>query len=690
MAFLAPLLLLGLAALAIPVLVHLIHRERAQVIQFPSLMFLERVPFRSMRRQKIRNWPLFLMRCAALILLILAFARPFFTGSNAIAGALGGGREIVLLLDQSYSMGYGDHWARAQAAARQALDTLGADDRATLVLFAQSARAGTQATVDHASLRAAIDRAEVGVGVTRFGPPLKLAEGILERSELAEREVILISDFQKNAWVGDEAIEFAEGIVLRPVSVAESDTSNVAVTVVAFDREPFGAGEQVTASARLINRSPQPAAGVSVTLTIDGRDVATQAVNLEANGAAVVSLEPFIIANSPRRGTVRVGDDALAQDNEFHFVLSPGQIVSVLIVDAASPSYDASLYLERALDIGSTPAFQTEVISLSELDAATLDGRSLIMLNDTAPPAGSAGQALADFVEAGGGLLVVLGEQVRWTAEAPDLLPGSFGAPAGRTGTRGRALGYIDYSHPVFDIFSAPRSGDLSSARFFQHRPFTVSNPEAVLARFDDGSVALSERRIGRGRVLAWSSTLDSYWNDLVLKPVFLPFVHQLAKYLAGYVEPTEWHTAAQVLDVAGLYAANGRRLAPERDDPVAVSPDGARLPMRINDSAVLFELADQGFYEIHTPGAEVDRPVAVAVNADRRESDLTMLDPDELAGAITGRAGGRAPGNLVARARTPAEQEGRQALWRYLLVAVLLLLAADTVLSNRESRAAR
>ena len=483
-------------------------------------------------------------------------------------------------------------------------------------------------------MRAAIDRAEVGVGVTRFGPPLKLAEGILERSELAEREVILISDFQKNAWVGDEAIEFAEGIVLRPVSVAESDTANVAVTAVTFDREPFGAGEQVTASARLINRSPQPATSVSITLTIDGRDVATQAVNLEANGAAVVALEPFIVADGPRRGTVRVGDDALAQDNEFHFVLSPGQIVSVLIVDAAASSPDAACISSARSDIGSTPAFQTDVVSVNALDAAMLDGRSVVMLNDTAPPAGPAGQALADFVEAGGGLLVILGEQVRWTAAAPDLLPGSFGAPAGRTGRRGRALGYIDYSHPVFDIFSAPRSGDLSSARFFQHRPFTVSNPEAVLARFDDGSVALSERRIGRGRVLAWSSTLDSYWNDLVLKPVFLPFVHQLAKHLAGYVEPTDWHTAAQVLDVASLYAANGHRLAPERDDPIAVSPDGARLPIRVNDAAVLFELAEQGFYEIHTPGAEVDLPLAVAVNADRRRVGSDDAGP--------GRAGGR------------------------------------------------
>ena len=91
MAFLAPLLLLGLAALAVPVLIHLTHRERGQVISFPSLMFLERVPYRSMRRQKIRNWPLFLLRCAAVILLILAFARPFFTDTTSLASTCIGG-----------------------------------------------------------------------------------------------------------------------------------------------------------------------------------------------------------------------------------------------------------------------------------------------------------------------------------------------------------------------------------------------------------------------------------------------------------------------------------------------------------------------------------------------------------------------------------------------------------------------
>ena len=690
MTFLAPLLLLGLAALGIPVLVHLIHRERDQLIQFPSLMFLERIPYRSMRRQKIRNWPLFLLRCVALILLILAFARPFFTSATTVAGALGGGREIVLLLDRSYSMGYGDRWQRAQAFARREVNLLGANDRATLVLFGRSAEASARSAVDHASVHTAIDRAEVGVGITRFGPALQLAKGILEQSELTEREAILISDFQKKGWSGDEAVTFEEGIVLRPVSVDESDTSNITVTSVAFEREPFSATEQVTALARLVNRSRLSATNVSVALELDGREVAKRLVDIEASATATVAFDPFIVGKGQLRGTVRIGDDALQQDNAFHFTLSSGQLVSVLIVkpDVANP--DSSLYLERALAIGNTPTFITEAITVRDLDVNALEGRSVVILNDTAPPVGSAGDALVDFVSAGGGVLAVLGEQVRWTSEVSDILPGSFGAPTDRGSNRSNVLGYVDYSHQVFDVFNAPRSGDLSSAHFFRHRPFTVTNPESILARFDDGSVALAERRLGQGRVLVWTSTLDSYWNDLALKPVYLPFVHQVVKHLASYVEPTEWYTTAQVLNVASLYAASGRRLEPKHDAPVAVTPTRERQPITVNDSSALLELAHQGFYELHTPGGDIDIPLAVAVNTDRSESDLTTLDPQELAGAVTGRAGAATPGHLVLHEQSPKEIEGQQALWRYLLVVALLLLTAETVLSNKLSQRAQ
>ena len=117
MSFLTPLFLVGLAGLAIPVILHLIQKERKNVVQFPSLMFLRRVPYQSVRRRRIRHWLLLFMRLAALALIVLAFARPFLRRTE-ISAAASGAREVVILLDRSYSMGYGDRWTRAQAAAR--------------------------------------------------------------------------------------------------------------------------------------------------------------------------------------------------------------------------------------------------------------------------------------------------------------------------------------------------------------------------------------------------------------------------------------------------------------------------------------------------------------------------------------------------------------------------------------------
>src|SRR5438093_6342385 len=110
MAFLTPLFFVGLSAIAIPVLVHLIQREKKRVVEFPSLMFVRRIPYQSVRRRRIRHWALLLMRAGAIALIVAAFARPFLRREADVVAAAGGAREVVVLLDQSASMGYGDHW----------------------------------------------------------------------------------------------------------------------------------------------------------------------------------------------------------------------------------------------------------------------------------------------------------------------------------------------------------------------------------------------------------------------------------------------------------------------------------------------------------------------------------------------------------------------------------------------------
>src|SRR6476661_1605139 len=170
MGFVAPLVLLGLGALAVPVFVHLIQRERKRVVEFPSLMFLRRIPYQSVRRRRIRDWLLLCMRLAALLLIVLAFARPFFRRDSLAAAAQNGAREAVILVDTSYSMDYGDRWSKAQAAVRDAIRAMRPGDRASLVLFSSGADVAVRSAGDRSRLEAGLATARTGPGATRYAP----------------------------------------------------------------------------------------------------------------------------------------------------------------------------------------------------------------------------------------------------------------------------------------------------------------------------------------------------------------------------------------------------------------------------------------------------------------------------------------------------------------------------------------
>ena len=139
--FLVPLFLGGLALIAIPIWVHLTRKQRSLVVPFPSLMFLKQIPFKEDRRRTVHHWLLLALRALAIILLVMAFARPFFSGGEALAVTGSGPREVVILLDRSYSMAGGGRWAAAQEAVAREIAGLGPLDRGNLLVFDQGAEA---------------------------------------------------------------------------------------------------------------------------------------------------------------------------------------------------------------------------------------------------------------------------------------------------------------------------------------------------------------------------------------------------------------------------------------------------------------------------------------------------------------------------------------------------------------------
>jgi hypothetical protein len=685
MSFLTPLILLGLGALAIPVFIHLIQRERKRVVHFPSLMFLQRIPYQSTQRRRIHNWLLLVLRLAALTLVIAAFARPFLDRPELTAAAAGGAREVVLLVDRSYSMGYGDRWARATAAVRERLDGLGPPDRASLVFFATGAEAAVRSTADEATIAASLASTRPGSGATRFGPALKLAQSILADSRLPRKEIVLVSDFQRGGWRRDEASRLPQGVALTSVAITDSSTANVVVSSVKLGREEFSGQERVTAVASLINRSGAAVDALPVSLAIDGREVQTVTTRMDANGSTAVSFAPFTLGHAFLRGSVRAGTDALPADNTFHFVLSPARPLGVLIVERREAPGDTSLFLRRALGVGTAPRFAIDLRPPDLVSDRELEGRSVVILNDVPLSDSALARRLTAFVQRGGGLFHVIGDRSAWPSESP-IAPAVLGSAVDRSTGRPATLGTLDYSHPVFEVFKAPRSGDFSAARFYRYRAVTAPASDRVLARFDDGGVAMAGASEGRGRTLLWTSTLDNFWNDLVLKPVFVPFLHRVMTYLADYVETPPWLTVDQVVD-ARLRLQSGDRGTAEAEPPpasgafIALTPSGRRVETAPGRGLV--ELSEQGFYEIRDPAQSGAAAGVIAANVDIAESDLTPMDPRELELAVSGGTGAAAAA-AAAEPLGPVEQERRQSVWWYLLLTGIVLLAVEIVLANR------
>jgi hypothetical protein len=674
MGFLTPLFLVGLAALAVPILVHLTNRPRTETVAFPSLMFLEKIPYRSVRRQSLRHWALFALRCAAFVILALAFARPFFGRATRAATPVDGARVRVVLLDRSYSMGYTGRWAHAVEAARGSLAELGPQDRAAIVLFDRAPQSSGEPTTDRARLSAELDAARPGSGVTRYAPALRAAQEILDTASVPRREIVLISDFQKAGWEGADDVRLPETTTLTSIDVSGGPTSNLAIPGVDLERDYALGRERVIPTARLVNKGARAVSDVDVTFEVDGRVVRQQKASLGPNTSASVTFEPFPLPPTTARATVRVTPDALPEDDTFHLVLAPGGDLPVLSLENGPPR-GRSLYLQRALSIGHRPRFRMEVKDVAQLRAEDLVPGMLVVLNDAAPQ-GAVTARLREFVSAGGGLLVVLGDQSApgaWSGDAATLLPGPFGPAVDRSAEWGATLAYVDYSHPVFEIFRGPHSGDFSSSRFFRYRRLEAR--DGVLARFDDGAPALATKDIGKGRVMVWTSSLDTSWNDLALQPVFLPFLHQLVRFAARHVDIPASHTVGEALDLS-------REPLLRKADAAALSPSGERTRLAIGTLGL--ELGAPGFYEVRPAAGGTPVQVA-AVNVDRAESDLAAMDPEELAAAVQ-RGGTGGNGLRAETALTTDERESRQGLWRYLLMAALLLLAVETMLSNRLS----
>jgi len=757
MDFLNGLFLAAAAAALVPIIIHLVQRRRVRQVVFGSLRLLRKTPHRVVQRRRFEELLLVVLRALALAGLAVAFARPFFERRHERrAGAAGeavvGEEAVLVLVDNSYSMRAD---GRLERARREALKLLRDVDPAAKVGVA----AFNSQLDELCPVGSKIPRAEEairGIGpswrATRLALALKQADRVLTRAGRSEarRRIVLIGDFQETSWKDPGAWTLSPGVELTVRNVAAKTVPNVLVGRLAVPRLVVAGGFVEVISAAVRNLTDKPLSDTLVTFRIDGKQKATRSLSLRPGAEAPVRFrhefaEPGDVTGSM---AVRAADD-LPDDNVAYFCVHVTPRVRVLLVNADSGEKmvrNAGLFIRSALvpEVGGVVSpFEVRQVAPDRMRPADLDGVDVVLFVNVCrlpaemtavPPERRDAKEpefhspLGRFVASGGGIGLVCGSKV-----APDEFNRTFGGlapcrlsrPAAAKGDPAVVINQVDLRHEIFAEFARPHSGDFSLAEFSQYFLVTDSLRARVPARFShkDAHPAVLERAFGeqgdgpagggagtgdgqqrpKGKSILLTSSLDLAWNNLCLKSVFVPFVHQLTKRLCSRRTGSVRNFAVgdevtfQVPDGAGDFTL--RRMADrpagagesrKQDQAAKVQWEGAvALKARPGGGVVRFSPDRPGIYELAYTGGSA----RFAINLDPAEPDFRPLDTKLLLTAVrkgpalaAGRASGAA--SVAAKATARERMEARQRLWQVMLAAVLIILAVEMLLALRIGRA--
>jgi len=674
MSFLTPLFFLGVAALAAPILVHLVRRTRARRVQFPALVFVRQVPQRTIRRRTLHNFMLLVLRCLAILLIVIAFTRPFFSGRSAARDNSDAGATVILI-DDSLSMRREDLFAQAQRRAEGALDEARNDEQISLVSFDKRYTVINRFTTDKNRVRFGIGSLSAGWDGTDYEQALRGAESLLsEVQTTGPKRIVMISDFQAPGWTPTTAtFKLSNNTRLTTLDVGGNNPPpNVAITNVEARGVVFGQKYLDNVVVHISNFSDTPRDHILVDFQINDQTVEKRDISLNSRDSRVVEFTNFNLNDGANRCTIDIVSGDFAPDNHFYFTLRRETPAKALIVENAGRGRSDSLHLQSALATNDDLPFTFALKSAGSVDPASIHDYALVVLNDSGPLSPALADALVRFVNGGGQLIVSTGprtDAASFNATLQQISPAVLREPVQTKTGESMAITEVKFDHPIFEVFQ--ESGRLASANVIGYFRSEPRQNASVLARFEDGSPALVEARTGKGRVLLFTSSLGPSWNDLPLTPLYLPFIHQMVRY-AGTREENAWYGLGQTFTVGKKQDA-----AP----PAIDTPSGTRLSEnRVTpDGDLLVTAREPGFYRLRYSAA----PGFAAVNSDGAEGDFTKLNFNEFVVGVTG-GPGSAEGAEANRNLTGEEIEGRQRVWWTLLLVALLLLLAESFLARR------
>ena len=655
MALLAPLFLLGVLAIGLPIWLHRLQTQSPERRRFSSTMLLEQSQQQVHLKKKLRYLLLLALRIALLVLLALTFAKPVWERETAVTMAPGSILHLIVV-DTSYSMQYEGWFDLAQQQANQIITAMADGDVAQIISASNNVEVKTEPSALRADLVATIDALQAGTGHLDLGAMMSGVNNLI-RDYKQNIIIHLISDFQSSGLpsrfadlVPESRSNHLTELQLYPVS--GETIRNLYVDTIT--RTPHG----LDVGIRGNHIDPTD---IEVALNINGVQSGQQTVSVEAGGQASLSFTVDKYEEGDNRvAAVMQQDDGLIADNTRYAVVdnTPPRPVLLLTNDVQALPVT---YLRAALEAGQQ-GYRVEPVNINEFDARILQRYPWIIIDDIGIVSGGLLTSLMEYLQGGGAILAASGERAIAQSSLPLLNYAVRQTNLTAAGTQPSAVTGVDASHPVLAATSGWR--DVAVSRYLD----LVTDAEAhTMVSLDNGAPLLLERRFNQGRLLLFTSSLDNRWNDIPIRPVFVNFLAEAARYLSGRDQLKRNQIAGDYMQLLRSGSAAGQVVAPDGRTVLSLADTHRSQQIRMDLT---------GFYEIYTADSEQ----LIAVNADLRESDLAVMPAADIQRWKDAVEGSTAASDGAGEIKI--QQEPVQ-LWHILLILFGIVVLVESLLGN-------
>jgi Aerotolerance regulator N-terminal len=684
MIFLNPSILLGLFAASIPILIHILNFRKLQKVEFSTLSFLKELQKSKIKKIKIKQWLLLLLRTLIIIFLVLAFARPTLENVSLAGTTSTAKSSTVFILDNSFSMSYvgdnGSNFNRSKKTIKSIIEQMENGDEFIFLISIDSVLSTSNKEIAIKT----IDDLNINFFSESTIEKLNNAISYLRKSQNINKEIFLFSDLQSSTFdIKDNTdslkIEFAEnGIKFYLFDMSLENTGNYSVSNLNLENSIIELNKSLTFSVSTHNFSDNRVINLTASLFLNDKRVAQQSVNLKEREEKRIRFETSLSASGLNEARVELEDDDILYDNICYLNFFVPKNINVLIL------YDQIsdiLFVEAALKSSST-AEQIKITKIKISEATNYNPKDFNIVFLVSSKINQTDD-ISKYLTHGGKLLYIPPSSINQNELAVlsnfiNLPPSETIISTNPSKNNYTEFGKIDRQHPIFlNLFEARSNKQIESPNIFKYIKFNESNSTYPLIRLIDDSIFLGEYKVGDGIVLFFNSSAVLSWSNFPIKGIFAPIISRIVHYLTSQNDKLESYTVGEPIPIDVSQVTY-----PLID--VSLPKGNAKINLQTNDQQVV------GYNNSEVPGSykfynNNQLLSFTSVNTNPKESDLTKIDENIMFDSFKKLFGDN---YIVFNPNENYFAKIKQArfgteLWKYLLIITLLLALCEMYIAR-------